>query len=260
MTELEKMTYAKLFIDKLANGINPLDNSMIPENEVINNVRLSRCLFYVSDVLSQVIDNGGITPSPAKKEKKAKKQPYFLSPEQAESFEYSAAPIPLSEILKRIIAVGPTEGVKKFPRSNLQKWLLSLGLIEEVTLPLGSKMKRPTPQGEDMGIHLETRQGAYGEYYVMLYNLDAQHFIIDNLEAVVSLDGNAYRAKMNLDNQGKPWDEAQDSRLVELFRSGCSLQDIAAQLKRGEAAVRIRLRKNGIDPDSIILQNSPDAY
>ena len=30
MTELEKITYAKSFIDKLANGINPLDDTPIP--------------------------------------------------------------------------------------------------------------------------------------------------------------------------------------------------------------------------------------
>ena len=59
MTELEKLEYAKTFIDKLASGINPIDNSPIPEGEVANNVRISRCFFYVSDILRQVIENGG---------------------------------------------------------------------------------------------------------------------------------------------------------------------------------------------------------
>ena len=53
MTELEKIEYAKSFIDKLANGVNPLDNSVIPDGEIVNNVRLSRCFFYVSDILRQ---------------------------------------------------------------------------------------------------------------------------------------------------------------------------------------------------------------
>ena len=42
MTELEKIEYAKSFIDKLAKGINPLDDSPIPDNDIANNVRLSR--------------------------------------------------------------------------------------------------------------------------------------------------------------------------------------------------------------------------
>ena len=32
----------------------------VPEGEIIHNVRITRCLFYVSDVLRQVLENGGI--------------------------------------------------------------------------------------------------------------------------------------------------------------------------------------------------------
>ena len=60
MTELEKIAYAQTFIEKLANGINPLDDTPIPEGDIANNVRLSRCFFFVSDVLKKVCDNGGI--------------------------------------------------------------------------------------------------------------------------------------------------------------------------------------------------------
>ena len=56
MTELEKIEYAKSFIDKLANGINPLDDTPIPDGDIANNVRLSRCFFYVSSILQKEID------------------------------------------------------------------------------------------------------------------------------------------------------------------------------------------------------------
>ena len=45
MTELEKIAYAQTFIEKLANGINPLVDPPMSENEIANNVRLSRCFF-----------------------------------------------------------------------------------------------------------------------------------------------------------------------------------------------------------------------
>ena len=38
MTELEKIAYAKSFIDRLANGFNPLDNSPLAEGDIANNV------------------------------------------------------------------------------------------------------------------------------------------------------------------------------------------------------------------------------
>lgn len=251
MTELEKIAYAKLFIDKLANGINPIDDSTIPDNDVVNNVRLSRCFFYVSDILRQVIDNGGIKPVPMAKEKKVKKLPYTLSPEQAEQFEYSDTPITATEIFNRIIAVGPQDGVKKFPKRNLTQWLLCLNLIEEIEIN-NTRIKRPTDSGKEIGILLEERQGQYGSYYVILYNRDAQQFIIDNIEAILAFDNGTYREKMHLDNQGKPWDREQDEKLVTLFKEGVSVREIARELKRGEKAIRIRLRNNGIDPDTII--------
>ena len=82
MTELEKIAYAKSFIDKLANGINPIDDSVIKDDDIVNNVRISRCFFYVSDVLRQIIDNGGIS-------KKKAFIPFDLTLEARSKFEYS---------------------------------------------------------------------------------------------------------------------------------------------------------------------------
>ena len=41
MTELETMQRAKMYIDKLAKGINPLDDSVIPEDD---NVKESKTI------------------------------------------------------------------------------------------------------------------------------------------------------------------------------------------------------------------------
>ena len=42
MTELEIMQRAKRYMDNLANGIDPLTGQELPEDSVLNNVRLSR--------------------------------------------------------------------------------------------------------------------------------------------------------------------------------------------------------------------------
>ena len=249
MTEIEKIAYAKSFIDKLANGINPIDNSTIKDEDVVNNVRLARCFFYVSDILRQIIDNGGITPASRAEEtktKKNKKQPFYLTPEQAKQFEYSQVPVTASEIFKRIIAVGPQEGVKKFPKGNLTKWLLSLGLIEETTLSFGQKMKKPTSSGEEIGISMEERQGQYGIYYVMLYNTDAQHFILDNIDAVLNFDNDRGLEGNDLENQGRPWSNEHNEMMIDLFKKGVSFSEIAITLKRTEKGIRARLKKLGL--------------
>ena len=69
MTEIETMQHAKNYIDKLANGIDPLTDEIIKDDSVINNVRISRCLFYVSNVLQDVINNGGAVGRTVKPQK-----------------------------------------------------------------------------------------------------------------------------------------------------------------------------------------------
>ena len=252
MTELEKIAYAKAFIDKLANGVNPIDDSQIPESDVANNVRISRCFFYVSDVLRQVIENGGTSPVPTVivKEVKKRKEPFSLTPEQKEAFEYSEIPIPATEIINRIIAIGPKEETKKFPKRQLVKWLFYLDLLEVATVN-NTEIKRPTESGREIGIILEQREGLYGPYYVVLYDINAQHFIVDNIEALLAFDTKAYKEKMNLDNQGKSWDGEQDERLMDLFVRGLSISEIAKSFKRSEAGIKIRLKKHGVDVDEI---------
>ena len=55
MTELERIAYAKSFIDKLAKGIDPTDHSPIPEGDVAAKTRIAGCFSCVSDVLDKLV-------------------------------------------------------------------------------------------------------------------------------------------------------------------------------------------------------------
>ena len=183
MTELEKIAYAKSFIDKLANGINPLDDTPIPDDDIANNVRLSRCFFYVSDILRQVYENGGITKS-----SRTPKIPFSFSAEKLEKFEYSTEPITVSEIAKRIYAMVDNENMEKVSSRQISQWLLNIGMLCLYDLDGRKTVKRPTDEGTQIGIIVETRSGRYGKYQVVLYNEDAQRFILDNLDAVIATE------------------------------------------------------------------------
>ena len=184
MTELEKIAYAKSFIDKLANGINPLDGQPVPKNDIINNVRLSRCFFYVSDILRQVIDNGGTTP-PKKKARNA----FSITAEQISGYSYSDTPITISEITKKINALIDTNQFTGISHRQISKWLLSVNALSEQTNTEGKAQKRPTEIGKQLGISVITRIGTHGEYRAVVYDKKAQAFIVDNIEAVLALEG-----------------------------------------------------------------------
>ena len=42
---LELLKHAKEYIENMANGINPLTGESVKDDDLINNVRISRCLF-----------------------------------------------------------------------------------------------------------------------------------------------------------------------------------------------------------------------
>lgn len=238
MTELEKMERAKMYMDKLANGINPIDDSMVPDGDTINNVRISRCFFFVSDILDQVIKNGGVISTP--NSKKPKKAPFSLPYERRNAFAFSHTPIPVSEIAKRLNDLASGENMKNISSTVITSWLMEAGILAQMTSPTGIKKKYPTTIGTDLGLKVESRIGPNGEYQVVLYNEQAQHFILDNLDAIIE----AENAKTEM--QGMPWTLEQDEELKELFRRGTSVKEMAIKLKRNTEAIRGRLRKLGL--------------
>ena len=193
MTEGEKIAYAKSFIDKLANGINPLDNTPIPENDIANNVRLSRCFFYVSSILQKEIERERRKESKANKPKpKTKRLPFSITPEQLQRFEYASMPISISAMRSKINWLVREEiaekKIEKFPYRKINYWLQDIGMIEWREWENGRYKLFPTPAGEAIGLVLQIWEN-YGRRSPTIYlSEEAQHFIIDNIEAVMAAE------------------------------------------------------------------------
>ena len=186
MTEAELLLHAKSYIDQLAQGINPLTGKPVPEGELINNVRISRCFFYVSGVLGKVAEYGGLEAIPAKRRStNAGLPPFRLSQDVLRRFDYSDESLLVSHIANRVNALVDTSAMKKLSGAAILKWLERIGMLEEVLTDAGKKSRRPTPQGNAMGISVEMRQGYSGPYQAVTYNRQAQQFIIDNMDAIL---------------------------------------------------------------------------
>ena len=237
VTDLEKIERAKMYMDKLANGINPISGEEAPEDDIINNVRLSRCFFFVSDVLRQVLENGGVGKQ--KKTEKPTKIPFTLSYEQRKNYNYSDSPIPISEISRRISSLSEDENMSQMKYGSITGWLTQIGMMELSLSATGRQTKIPTSTGRDLGISTAVRTGMNGAYTAVLYNRNAQQFIIDNLDAVLEFE----RETMKL--QGKPWSQEYDECLVDLFKKGVPESEIAITLKRNTSSIRARLKKLG---------------
>ena len=182
MTELEKIAYTKIFIDKLANGINPLDDTAVPEGDLVRQERISRCMSYVSGILEKVIENGGIRPE----RKKVPALPFSASGEDMRAYVPSEEPIPLSVLAHRISdQVGaPDRGALCY--RELAGALVSMGLLEILPRADGRQRRSVTADGAALGITSELRDGKSGKFPVIVYSPEAQRFLADNFDTVMA--------------------------------------------------------------------------
>ncbi len=175
---LELLKRAKKYIGSMANGINPLNNEMLSDDDILNNVKISRCLFYVNNVLGEVLKNE------EKKIKKNRKLPFDLSKESLNFFKYLDVPVPISIITNELNKLNTNPEVVKLKATQLTNWLLNIGILVEKEVN-GRKYKLPTDIGKNMGLFIEERVGYNGVYYVVKYPKQVQEFIIDNFENLI---------------------------------------------------------------------------
>ena len=180
MTELETVQRAKMYMDKLAQGIDPISGQALPEDSALNNIRLARCFFYVSGILDQVIQNGGQVTA-------AQKANFSITPEQLSSVEICPYPIRITEFTDALYAAVNTNTVKKLQPSKITDWLLQQGLLTKETGPDGKMRRVPTEAGFGIGLTTQMRQSPNGEYLAVYYNPDAQRFLLEHIYTILEV-------------------------------------------------------------------------
>ena len=189
MTELEKIEYAKTFIDKLAKGINPLDDTPIPENDIVNNVRLSRCFFYVSTILQKEIDR---ERRKQPKESRSERLPFSITQEQLNDFGYSPNPLSATAVARKINWLVREDieqkKIEKLSYRKITQWLMNIGMIEYREWEDGKIKRFPTTEGESIGLVWADWDNYGRRTPVIYFTEEAQRFIIDNIDAVIATE------------------------------------------------------------------------
>ena len=173
---LELLKHAQGYIEKMANGINPLTGEITPSNDMINNVKISRCLFYVNDVLKEVIANGGVNKN------KVKKIPFSLTLEELNKYEYTGN-LAITKVVQKINALRANENMEKLKVTEMCNWLIEIGLLQVIE-ENGHKLKRPTEKGQNMGMTIEHVVNEFREYDLVSYSEDVQKYIITNFKSL----------------------------------------------------------------------------
>lgn len=189
MTEFEKIAQAKEWIDKLANGISPLDDTPLPEEALTNNVRLTRCFFYVSAILKKEMERERKKTAPTGRPPRL---PFSITQEQLLAFDYSPQPISVTALTKKINWLVREEiaakRIKKLSHTQINAWLTNIGMLAYREWEDGKPRRFPTVDGESIGLSWQIWENYGIRIPTVYYSEEAQQFIIDNLQAVLATE------------------------------------------------------------------------
>ena len=176
MIDISKLKTAQDWIEKLANGINPLTSEPVNEEDIINNVHISRCLFFVSEMLGKVEQSESTSRG---------RRTFWMSAKEAEQIDISA-PCGIAQFTKTVNEHIPIE-MKPLSVTTVIKWLRNNGYLYEAKINEKHKTNLPTEKGIRLGITVKVQQTPEGkEYQRVFYEFSAQRVMLANIESIAT--------------------------------------------------------------------------
>ena len=166
--DLKRLEVAIQYIRRMSDGKNPVTNRPAPENEVLNNMNVHRCLKFIDEVLTDVHKSGGTVGMVSQRAPKQSVSEIF--PYEALAQYKYLQDQQISYFLKQLEEYLP-EGQKiPVPATTITSWMRENGYLEKKVLnDTGKENSVPTIKGEELGLYSE-KAGTYpNEYYRVFY-------------------------------------------------------------------------------------------
>lgn len=175
MIDITKLRTAQDWIEKLANGINPLTLEPVKEDDIVNNVHISRCLFFVSEMLGKV--------EPSVSVSRRGRRTFWMTTREAEQINVFA-PCGIAQFTKTVNEHIPAD-MKPLSVATVIKWLRNNGYLYEANIDEKHKTNLPTEKGIQLGITVRIQQNPEGkEYQRVFYDISAQRVMLTNIESI----------------------------------------------------------------------------
>ncbi len=174
--EMEKLEKVLEFVNRMADGMNPVTGSAYEEDTVLNDPEVIRCMFSVKEILTAVKYNGGTVGGRHKPVKKD------FPLEMLEAFKYVEDKT-ITKVVGQINDGVDGNVYEKLSYKTITDWLKGNGYLEEVQDDkLGKRATVSTDKGNDIGITHSLQTNMSGAaYYRVVYDQRAQEFLIKTL-------------------------------------------------------------------------------
>ena len=185
--DLKRLEIAIQYIRRMSAGRNPVTNRPAPDNEVLNNINVNRCLKFIDEVLTDVHKSGGTVGLLPPKERTPKHLASEIFPyEILKQYRY-VQDQQISYFLKQLGEYLPEDQKLPIAATAITTWLRENGYLEKKVLnDTGKENSVPTKKGEALGLYGESAGIYPNEYYRVFYNENAQRFIIDNFRRILT--------------------------------------------------------------------------
>ena len=177
--DLSKLDIAIQYTERIAEGKNPVTNQTALQGDAMNNPNVTRCMYFIRDVLRSVRKNGGTVGS----RNSSGRMPFPLG--EVQPFEYEQD-VTISRIAKQMNRGVDKNIYKTFSAQMIIRWLESQGFVN--THPDGSDKRHtlPTEEGREIGIRTEMREYNGNAYEAVVYGEGAQKLIFSHAEEILA--------------------------------------------------------------------------
>lgn len=178
--DLAKLNTAIEYVERIADGCNPVNNVPLADDDVLNNPNIIRCMYFIKEVLEEVRSNDGLIRG---KRGRAGAVPFPV--EVLDEFEYKEDKS-ITHVLKQIYDPVKDLNVKKISVIKINALLKEEGYLMDEPDPETEKTRKvPTAMGKELGIYVAEREYGDRVYQAVMYNQDAQEYIVERIKKLV---------------------------------------------------------------------------
>ncbi len=181
VSDFEKMDKAKTVLMKIAKGINPINGEPIKDESFLNDPKIIRCFYYITEVLDNVM-NGAYSRG-------GKLTHFFISPEQKAMVVLPDGLIGVNEFSKQVNKCIDQSKSKNLTGVELNKRLKKMGVLGEETNTVTGKSRTVTnSSSKEYGFEMITRSFNGAEYEMVVINDTGKRYLMDHLEEIMSIE------------------------------------------------------------------------
>lgn len=178
--EQDKLDIAIKYVERMADGHNPVNSEPLVNDDILNNPNIIRCMYFIKDVLEEVQSNGGMVGG-----KNGKESTLSFPLEILDEFTYTDDKS-ITHVLNQIYEPIGERNVKKVSVTKVTTALKDGGyLLEEPNPETGKTRKVPSVKGKELGIYMVEREYNGRMYQSVTYNRNAQEYVVELIRKLV---------------------------------------------------------------------------